>query len=182
MPEAKNPEGVVEKVRESRFFLVQMADYERALDTEKFLHCLSAFLNAFRTITFRLYGVTKHKHGKDAALTLLRQLKNHAEIGFLMSRRDVEVHADGVVVHQRYSVHAADPVPWAVDRYADRFASRFGSRYTQGGIVVRRAAGWQFAENPKNLIELGHDALEAIEVFIRLALTTEDNAQTASTA
>jgi hypothetical protein len=44
------------------------------------------------------------------------------------------------------------------------------------------AAGWQFAENPKNLIELCHNALEAIEVFIRLALTKEANAQTASTA
>jgi len=34
---AKNPERVLDKVRECRFFLVQMADYEELLDSEKFL-------------------------------------------------------------------------------------------------------------------------------------------------
>jgi hypothetical protein len=169
-PRATNPERVLDKVRESRFFLVQMDNHEKALDTEKFLYCLSAFLSAFRTITFRLYGVTEHKHSKEKARLLLSQLKNHPEIGFLMSRRDVEVHEDGAVVFQRFTVHAADPVPQVMDKYADRFASRFGSRYAQG-VVIRRAAGWQFAGNPKNLIELGHDALDAIEVFIRQVLT-----------
>lgn len=169
MAKATNPEHVLDKMHESHFFLVQMDDYEKAFDTEKFLFCLSAFLNAFRTITFRLYGVTQHKHNKAKAQLLLRQLRNHPDIGFLMSRRDVEVHSDGAVVFQQFTVHAADPVPYVVDKYTDRFASRFGPRYGQG-VVIRQAVGWQFAGNPKNLIEMGHDALVAIEVFMREVL------------
>ena len=158
----------MEKIREARFFLQQMGIYEKALDTEKLFYCLSAFLSAFRTITFRLYGVTEHKHGKEKAQLLLSQLKSHPDIAFLMTRRDVEVHADGALVFERFTVHAADPVPQFVDKYADRFASRFGPRYyPQAGVVIRPAGGWQFGGNPKNLIELGRNALSAIEEFIR---------------
>src|SRR5258708_24702746 len=91
-PKAKKPEGVHEKVRESRFFLEQVPEYELAQDTQKFLFCLSAFLNAFRTITFRLYGVTEHQHDKATAQRLFRQLNDHPEIGFLIRQPDVEVH------------------------------------------------------------------------------------------
>ncbi len=66
---ATNPERVVDKVRECQFFLVQMADCEQDLDTDKFLYCLSAFLSAFRTISFRLYGVAENRLGKDAKNT-----------------------------------------------------------------------------------------------------------------
>ncbi len=54
---ATNPERVVDKVR------------EQDLDTDKFLYCLSAFLSAFRTISFRLYGVAENRLGKDAKNT-----------------------------------------------------------------------------------------------------------------
>lgn len=172
---AKNPERVLDKVRECRFFLVHMDYYEKALDTEKFLYCLSAFMSAFRTIVFRLYGVTENRLGKAAEHRLKDQLYSHSEINFLIARTNVELHEDGVVVFQRFTVHASDPVPSVADRFgrdADRFGSRFGSRYGDG-VVVRRAVGWQFAENSKNLIELCHDALEAMEGFIRQVLTTD---------
>src|SRR5271169_5913787 len=106
---AKNPERVMDKVCECRFFLLQMADHEATLDSEKFLYCLSAFLNSFRTITFRLYGVLENKSGKASARTLLQELNNHADIGFVMSQRDIEVHEDGAEVIQRFTVHPADP-------------------------------------------------------------------------
>jgi len=60
---AKNPDRIVEKIYECRYFLALMADYEEKLDAEKLLYCLSAFLSAFRTSAFRLYGVTEHKLG-----------------------------------------------------------------------------------------------------------------------
>ncbi len=172
---AKNPERVLDKVHECRFFLVQMADHEELLDTEKFLFCLSAFMSAFRTIAFRLYGVTENRLGEASKHRLKDRLHSHSEVNFLIMRTNVELHEDGAVVFQRYTVHASDSVPMVADRFgrdADRFASRFGSRYGQG-VVIRRAAGWQFAENSKNLIELCHDALEAMEGFIRQVLTTE---------
>lgn len=169
---AKNPERVVDKVRECRFFLTQMTTHEAALDTEKFLYCLSAFLNSFRTITFRLYRVVENKNGRDLARSLLLQLRSHPDIGFVMSQRDIEVHEDGAVVFQRYTVHAADPASDAKGTFAGRFTSRWGWREGQG-VVIRRAAGWQFEGSPKNLIELCHDALEGIEELIRQALKTE---------
>lgn len=169
---ATNPERVSDKVSECRFFLAQMAIYEAALDTEKFLYCLSAFLNSFRTITFRLYRVVKNKSGKNAVQNFQRQLQSHADVGFVMSQRDVEVHEDGAVVFQRFTVHPADPTSQVEGRFASRFISRWGWREGQG-IVIRRAAGWQFEGNSKNLIELCHDAVEGIEAFIRQVLTTE---------
>lgn len=169
---AKNPERVSDKVRECQFFLAQMAIYEAAPDSEKFLYCLSAFLNSFRTITFRLYGVVENKSGKSAAQNLLRQLRSHLDIGFVMSQRDIEVHEDGVLVFQRFTVHPAAPTSEVKGRFASRFVSRWGWREGHG-IVIRRAAGWQFERNSKNLIELCHDALEGIKAFIRQALTTD---------
>jgi hypothetical protein len=160
---AKNPDRVLDKVREARFFLVQMASYEQALDTEKFLYCLSAFMSAFRTIAFRLYGVTENIKGAGAKRILKDQLHSHWEIKFLIERTNVELHEDGVVVFQRYTAQASSPEPsrWRREsRYdANRFRSHFGSRYSEA-VIIRQAAGWQFAGSSKNLIELCHDGVE----------------------
>jgi hypothetical protein len=170
---AKNPDRVFDKVRECRFFLEQMANYETAQDIDKFLYCLSAFLSAFRTVAYRLYGVTENRKGNPASLTLQNQLHTHAEIGFLIQRSNVEAHEDSVVVHKRFTVHVTASIPdrwkskWAPD--TNKWQSRFSSR--DGDVVgVRRAPGWQFAGNPKNLIELCHDALNAMEECARQAL------------
>jgi hypothetical protein len=174
-PRTTNPEGVLEKVGEARYFLARVPDHENDSNEEDFLRSLSAFLNAFRTITFRLKGVTEHKHGKEKADLLYGQLWDHLGIGFLIRQRDVEVHQDGAVVFRRYTIHPGNLVPEFMDKYAhrdkyaDQFVSRFGTR-TGAGVVIRYVGGWEFKGNPKSLIELGHDALDALEVFIRQAL------------
>jgi hypothetical protein len=170
---AKNPDRVFDKARECRFFLILMAEHEKALDIEKFLYCLSAFLSAFRTIAYRLYGVTENRKGKQASRALQNQIHIHPEIGFLIQRSNIEVHEDGVLVHQRFTVHVTASIPdrwksrWAPD--TNKWQSRFTSRYADG-VEVRRAEGWQFAGNPKNLIELCYDALNAMEECARQAL------------
>lgn len=180
MASARNPQRVQDKVREAHFFLVEMATYERAFETEKFLYCLSAFMSAFRTIAFRLYGVTENLKGAAAKNALRKQLHDHLDIKFLIERTNVELHEDGVVVFQRYhaSVSSSESLPWGrhLGRRGERFHSRFGSRYSET-VIVRQPAGWQFAGSSKNLIELCHDGLEAMEGFFRQVLATNSQKQ-----
>jgi hypothetical protein len=173
MVNATNPDRVFDKVRECRFFLEQMANYEKAQDIDKFLFCVSAFLSAFRTVAYRLFGVTQNRKGRPASLALQDQLHTHAEIGFLIQRAIVEIHSDGVMVYPRLTVHVTASIPdrwkskWVPD--TNKWQSRFTSRY--GDVVgVRRAPGWQFGGNPKNLIELCSDALNAMEECARQSL------------
>jgi hypothetical protein len=151
-----------------------MADYEQALDIEKFLYSMSAFMCSFRTIAYRLYGVTENTKGRAASLALRSQLHSHPEIGFLLGRSNVEVHEDGVLVHHRYTVHVTASIPdrWKSKFDLDKWQSKFKPKYSDGieRVEVRRAAGWQFAGKPKNLIELCDDALDAIEEYARQAL------------
>ena len=137
-PGASIPERVYDQVRECRFFLARMADYESARDTESFLFCLSAFLSAFRSITFRLYGVTEKQRGKAAKVMLWKKLRAHPQIGFLVARSNVEIHEDGVKVWQRYTVSVGDsisdrwPSRWVrnTERWPPRFQPRFQHRCT----------------------------------------------------
>ena len=170
MVAATKPEGVFEKVRESRHFLAQVANHENDPTPGEFLTSLSAFLSAFRTIGNRLCGVVRHKHGKAKAQWLNGQLKNHPEIGFLIEQRDIEVHGNGATVFPRFAIHPAPLASQLRNKYNDRYADRFASRFAPAGVGIRFIGGWQFAGNPKNLIELGHDALDAMEVVIRQAL------------
>ncbi len=155
---AKNPDRISEKVNECRFFLVLMADYERVLEDEKFRYCLSAFLSAFRSATYRLMGVTHKRFGKPAKDSLKKRLDNHKEIGFLIRQRDKEVHSDGAVVFQRIAVHLFDSM-----------------QVLSGvkGFFIPRAAGWEFEGNSKNLIELCHDALVELEHSISQTFTSQ---------
>jgi hypothetical protein len=182
---AKNPARIVEKIYECRFFLTQMADYEEKLDCEKFLYCLSAFLSAFRTVAFRSYGVTEDKFGKSASHALQLQFRNHPEIGFLLSRTNIEVHEDGVIIHQQYTMEVVEK---ASPRWGSRTApeptrwrSLNKSRYGEA-VVVRRATGWQFAGNRKNLIELCRDALAAMQGFVVPVVVTVQSAGESRTA
>jgi hypothetical protein len=128
-----------------------MAGYESAADTEEFLYCLSAFMSAFRTIAYRLYGVTENKLGIAVKHALKERLPDHPEIRFLIERTNVELHEDGVIVFQRFSVHPVEnPSRWMRDRFAARYVSRWGWREGRG-MVITRQEGWRFAENPKNL-------------------------------
>jgi hypothetical protein len=91
-------ETVEKKFREARFFLEKMIDQEgRAFgDKEPFDFYLSAFLNATRTVDYRL----RHEHGAlyapwrknwDAALPA----KDAALIKFMVDDRIAEVHQKG---------------------------------------------------------------------------------------
>jgi hypothetical protein len=59
------------------------------------------------------------------------------------------------------------------EKVADKFLSRWGWRKGQG-VIIRKAAGWQFQGNTKNLIELCHDALEAVEIITRQAIVKQN--------
>jgi hypothetical protein len=169
---ARSPQGVFEKHSECRYFLVQMADYESAGDVQKLLYCLSAFLSAFRSIAFRLYGVTEMQHGKTAKRSLRDQLHAHPKIGFLVDRSNVEIHEDGVKVWQRFHVSIGDststdwPSRW--NQRTDRWASRFEPRFHQSvQEPVTTVVDWQFDGYPSNLIELCYDALNDMDSLIR---------------
>jgi hypothetical protein len=172
---AKNPDRVFDKVRECRFFLEQMTAYERTQEIDKFLYCVSGFLSAFRTVAYRMYGVIENKKGKQARRALQNRLHIHPEIGFLIQRSNVEVHEDGVLVYPRFIVQVTASIPdrwkskWAADN--SKWQSRFTSRFDDV-VGVRRAPGWQFAGNPKNLVDLCCDALTAMEECAQQALAT----------
>lgn len=173
---ATNPDRIADKTRECRFFLLKMAEYERDMDIEKFLYCLSAFLSAFRTAIYRSFGVAETRNGKLAAKKLREDLYKNPEIKFLKDTTDLEVHGDGAKVWQHYRVTLVGPLPgrWG-GKTRDRWESqggenRFRPRFP--GIVARREpAGWQFDGRPKNLIELCHDAVEALETAVRGLVT-----------
>jgi hypothetical protein len=170
-PGASIPERVFDKVNECRFFLARMADYESVRETENFLYCLSAFLSAFRSITYRLYGVTEKQKGKAAKVTLRKELELHPQIGFLIGRCNVEVHEDGVKVWQRYTVSVGDlisdrwPPRWV--RKTERWPPHFQPRFQQSVRTHTTVVDWQFDGYPSNLIALSHDALNEMENFIR---------------
>jgi hypothetical protein len=156
---ATKPEGILEKVRESRFFLARMADYERIPDLESFLFCLSAFLSAFRTIGNRLPGVAGKKYDKHARGKLKQSLETHPKIGFLFDVRDVEVHGDGTTIWPRFRIvgaGATQPGPLEL-HFFPRMASDV------------RVIGFHFEghRQDQNLIEFCFDALKDFEDLIR---------------
>ena len=167
---AKTPERVHDKLAESRYFLEQMAKHEKDLDPEEFLFCLSAFLSAFRSTAYRLYGVTENMRGAAAKQRLREQLHHHPDIGFLIERGNVEVHSDGARVWKRYMPHYEHPVPSNRGSRFDREAERFHSRFkvpNRGLTVASTVVDWQFHENPKSLIDLGQSAVNAMEEHVR---------------
>jgi hypothetical protein len=156
---ATKPEGIFEKVRESRFFLARMADYERIPELEGFLFCLSAFLSSFRSIGNRLQGVAGKKHDKQARRSLTLQMENHPRIGFLFDVRDVEVHGDGTTIWPRFRIVGSGMVrPGPLELH---FFPRM-----PGDV---RVIGFHFeGQRPdQSLIEFCFDALSDFEDLIR---------------
>ena len=93
-----NIEGTQKKLREANFFLDKMIDHEcRAVpNKEPFDFYLSAFLNAGRTVDYRLRHEHKAKYPAwrtrwDKALPPAQQRL----IKFMVDDRDVEVHESG---------------------------------------------------------------------------------------
>jgi hypothetical protein len=170
---ARTPERVFDKVRECRYYLVQIAEFERVLDTEKFLFSLSAFLSAFRTTAYRLYGVVEFRDGKSAKQNLKARLHSTPSIEFLLSKGITETHGDGAVVFHRYTVStAASPGYRPASRWErceDRWRSRFESRWPMPNVKVS-PVDWQFQGSSENLVALCHDALTELESIARVSL------------
>src|SRR5688500_5896996 len=90
--------SVDKKLRETTFFLEKMAEREQLAfgDHEEFDFYLSAFLNAARTVDYRLRHVEGDKYRNfratwDSELTT----DDQSLIKFLIDDRDVEVHERG---------------------------------------------------------------------------------------
>ena len=91
-----NIERVEKKLGEVRFFLRKMIEQERMAfdDKEPFDFYLSAFLNAARTVDFRL------RHEQEARYSSWRmawdaKLTDNCLIKFMVDNRNVEVHERG---------------------------------------------------------------------------------------
>lgn len=156
---ATKPLGITEKFRESRFFLVCMAEYERLADIKKFLFCLSAFLSAFGSIRYRVLGVETESQGETAMFNLEQKLNDHPRIGFLSKLRNVEVHRDGVTVWPLY--HLADFTKSTPGPLELHFFPTIPNQV--------RVIGFRFGGHPQdqNLIEFCHDTLNDFEEISR---------------
>ncbi len=95
---ATRPEAIPEKVDECKFFLGLMDTYKERRPIKEFLWYLSAFLCAYRSLSYRLFGVLKHRKGSDDAKALRETLCSDRDIDSLRRLRDLEVHGDGVTV------------------------------------------------------------------------------------
>ena len=162
---ATNPEGVRQKLRECRYFLAQMVEHENATDQEKFLFNVSAFMSAFRTVAYRLYGVTQTRAGKAAKEALECRVENCAQVDFLIGRTNLEMHGDGTVVLRKYVL---ERIPGQSGRRPrTRFESREKSHWPNvHGVRVRQTDGWQFFEHSKDLIMFCDEALVMINTFV----------------
>jgi hypothetical protein len=147
-----------------------MAEHENATDHEKFLFNVSAFMSAFRTVAYRLYGVTEKKGGKAAKEALEYRVQNCAQVDFLISRTNLEMHGDGTVVLRKYMLKK---IPGQIGRRPrTRFESREKSRWPNvHGVRVRQTDGWQFIENPQNLIVFCTEALAAMDTVVEEILS-----------
>ena len=61
---ASNPQRVLDKVQECRRALARMEQIDRAGTEQEFLDSFAHFLESFRTVTQRFYGVVKTQSGR----------------------------------------------------------------------------------------------------------------------
>ena len=163
---ANDPKQVVYKLNECRYFLDQMDAHDRAGEIEKFKYVLSAFLKSFRSIGYRLCGVTKNT-------ALLNQLKAHPGIAFLYDKANLEVHGDGPTIWKRFNVEVADTLQerWStrwhsrvLNRWMPRYQSRFNS-VVQTQVVV--GTDWQFSDHSSNLLTLCRNGFVEMESAVK---------------
>jgi hypothetical protein len=158
-PGATKPQGIVEKFKESQFFLACIGDCQRSAKIDDFLFCLSAFLPSFGSIRYRLLGVVEVLQEKSAKRILESSLRSHPKIGFLLNLRDVEIHSDGFTV-------------WPIYRLTDTqigmpgpLELHFFPKHARNVKVF----GFRFEEHQpyRDLIEFCHDALSEFEEIFR---------------
>jgi hypothetical protein len=173
---ASNPNRVLDKVQECRRALATMEQIEGAGNEQEFLDSLAHFLESFRTVSQRLYGVVKHQSGELRMKALKAQLNDHPRIGFIIDRAILETHGDGAMIWRRFNVSVCDDMQerwparwesaWGVHtvRWPPRFRSRFHPTVQTHSIVGK---DWQFAERPANLLELCRNGLDDLEDLVR---------------
>ncbi len=163
---ANDPKQVVYKLNECRYFLDQMGTHDKAGETEKFKYALTAFLQSFRSIGYRLCGVTKNN-------ALLSQLKAHPTIAFLYDKANLEVHGDGPTIWKRFNIQIADnmrehwPTRWRprfVDRWMARYQSRFNSTLQTQAVM---GTDWQFSDHSSNLLTLCRNGFVEMESAVK---------------
>jgi|SRR6266481_2423221 len=173
--EATNPKQVFEKARECRYYLNQMVEHERAGDADKFVFSVSAYLESFRCVWDRLYGVTEHRLGSASAKALSARLKSNPQISFLRELANAELHGDGAVIWPRYVARVTYepqgswPSRWSsrwdqADRWRSRFESRSQQRTSRTEFVRDY---WQFEGNYMNLLELCRNGLDEIDILVK---------------
>jgi hypothetical protein len=145
---ANDPKQVVYKLNECRYFLDQMGTHDKAGETEQFKYALSAFLKSFRSIGYRLCGVTKNN-------ALLSQLKAHPTIAFLYDKANLEVHGDGPTIWKRFNIQIADNM-----RYESRFYSTLQTQAITG-------TDWQFSDHSSNLLTLCRGGFVEMESTVK---------------
>lgn len=177
---ASNPQRVHDKVQECRRALAKMEQIDRAGTEQEFLDSLGHFLESFRTISQRFYGVVETQSGRPRMKALEAQLNSHPRIGFLIDKAVQETHGDGATIWRRFNVSVSEdmqgrwPARWEsawgvhTERWPPRFQSRFEPTVRTHAILGK---DWQFAERHASLVELCRDGLDDLESFVRQNLS-----------
>src|SRR6266851_376178 len=178
---ASDPQRVFDKVHECRRALAKMEQIDRTGSEQEFLDSLGHFLESFRTVSQRFYGVVEKQSGRPRMKALEAQLNSHPHIGFIIDRSIIEAHGDGATIWRRFNVSVFDnmqerwPARWSSrwGRSTERWPSRFGSRFhptVQTHAITRK--DWQFAERlSTSLLELCRSGLDDLENVVRQNLT-----------
>ena len=177
---ATTPERVFDKVKECEFFLSLMQVYEQKQELDSFRFCVSAFLCAFRSIAYRLIGVTEHRVGREAKQNVRAMLWACDDIAFLKGTTDLEVHGDGVKIWSRFKISVSDATPGRWERPKEIFPSRFGSRYHKQLPTGVKFAGWIFEGRPANIVELFSATLAEIKKHVEQTLSYTAKSSSAS--
>jgi len=166
---ATTPEGVFQKIRESRYFLKMMAGLQSTQQAEEFGFILSAFMSAFRSVRFRFFGIIEARHGRAAARKQDDELLGVDAIFFLAEQSNVEVHGDGPRIFRRFEVSR---VPSARRGRTSRFAGRAQSKWPHShGLTIKELDSWQFWDKPGDLVKVCERAIDELEKAVRASLT-----------
>jgi hypothetical protein len=178
---ATDPQRVFDKVHECRRALAKMEQIDLTGSEQEFLDSLGHFLESFRTVSQRFYGVVEKQSGRRRMKALEAQLNSHPRIGFIIDRAILETHGDGATIWRRFNVSVFDnmqerwPSRWSSrwGRSTERWPSRFGSRFhptVQTHAITRK--DWQFAERlSTSLLELCRGGLDDLENVVRQNLS-----------
>jgi hypothetical protein len=174
---ASNPQRVLDKLQECRRAWTKMVEIDRSGNEEELLDSLGHFLESFRSVTQRLYGVVEKQSGRPRMKVLEADLNSHPHIGFIIDRAVLETHGDGAVIWRRFNISVSDdmqarwPARWEsarglhIERWPSRFESRFEPTVRTQAIVGK---DWQFAEQPRtSLLELCRAGLDDLESIVR---------------